>query len=328
MLRESGRQAGAQAAAHAAEAQQPSEQRSARRGHLQLAAVQGARHGPRADAGPRPQLQAQLLRQRRLAAGLLARKGGTTRDYPQVIADMDNAARGAVQPQRAQRIDDGADVGVRRHGAEKMVDAFGARHQPDAGLGHDAEVGLAEQTVEERPDTVWEQVDGARVGIMTEAGVEYLATDQHDLHPGDVLQPVAVRRMAEAALEDVADEARVGAGAGAVDLQCDAARAQVVGQLLLGDAGLDHRIRQFRVDQDDAVHARQFEHHLAVGDGAGVAIAPVLAGADRIERALVAARIAVQGGSVVAHMGGADGRAHRPQQRRTAAGAVGACCSS
>ena len=158
--------------------------------------------------------------------------------------------------------------------------------------------------------------------------------------------------LAEAALEDVANEACVGAGAGAVDLQCDAARAQVVGQLLLGDAGLDHRIRQFRVDQDDAVHARQFKHHLAVGNGASVAVTPVLAGADRIERVLVparqrhqrddvgaragadnrqrqraaragAARMAVQGGGVVAHMGGANGRAHRPQQRRTATGVVG-----
>ena len=232
-----------------------------------------------------------------------------------------------------------------------MVDAFRLGHQPDAQLGHDAEVGLAEQAVEERPDAVREQVGGTRVGIMAEAGVEYLAAGQHHLHPGDMLQPVAVRRMTEAALENIADEAGVGAGAGAVDLQRNAARVQVVGQLLLGDAGLDYRVRQLGIDQDDAVHARQIEHHLAIGNCAGVAVAPVLAGADRIDGSVVgarqrhqrddvgaragadhrqrqraargsAARIAVQGGGIALHVGGADCRAHRPQQRRAAAAIV------
>jgi hypothetical protein len=67
----------------------------------------------------------------------------------------------------------------------------------------------------------------ARVAVVPEAGFQQLAAGQHHLHPGHVLQAVAVGRVAEAALHDIADVAGVGPGAGAVGPQRVAALAQV-----------------------------------------------------------------------------------------------------
>src|SRR3546814_13774212 len=90
--------------------------------------------------------------------------------------------------------------------------------------------------------------------------------------------------MAEAAIEDVAHDAGVGAGPGAVRPQRDALGAQMLGELALGHARLDDGIGKGGVDLADAVHPAEVEDDVARRHRAGIAVAPALAPADRIAR--------------------------------------------
>src|SRR3546814_8544454 len=82
--------------------------------------------------------------------------------------------------------------------------------------------------------------------------------------------------MAEAAIEDVAHDAGVGAGPGAVRPQRDALGAQMLGELALGHARLDDGIGKGGVDLADAVHPAEVEDDVARRHRAGIAVAPAL----------------------------------------------------
>ena len=82
-----------------------------------------------------------------------------------------------------------------------------------------------------------------------------LAVGEHHFEGAHVREVIAVRRVAEAALHRVADEAAGRAGAGGVHPQPRSALAEIVVQLLLGDAGLDRDVRERFAEVHDPLHA-------------------------------------------------------------------------
>src|SRR3546814_9407795 len=89
------------------------------------------------------------------------------------------------------------------------------------------------ESVQRRADAIGKEVAAARHVEVAEAGAQNAAVGQHDLEATDVLGAVAVGRMAEAAIEDVAHDTGVGAGPSAVRPQRDALGAQMLGELAL-----------------------------------------------------------------------------------------------
>lgn len=95
---------------------------------------------------------------------------------------------------------------------------------------------------------------------------------------------VGIGRVAEAALERVADHRHVGTGARAVEPEAVAGRAQERRELALGDAGLDHDGAELVVVVADLAHPGEPHHDAARLRRHAGAVSPVPARAHRIER--------------------------------------------
>ena len=89
---------------------------------------------------------------------------------------------------------------------------------------------------------------------------------------------------ATALVERVAHDAGVLRATGGVGPQPRTSELQVIIELLVGHARLDHGIAQLLVHLDDAVHARQHQGNAAFVTGGLFAVAEVFAGADRPDR--------------------------------------------
>jgi hypothetical protein len=57
--------------------------------------------------------------------------------------------------------------------------------------------------------------------------------------------------------------------------------------VVLRHSRFKHRICKLCIDLHDAIHAAEVDHHIVISDGLRRTIAPVLAGADRIQRHVV-----------------------------------------
>ncbi len=128
---------------------------------------------------------------------------------------------------------------------------------------------------------------------------------------------LAWSRMAEAPVEHVANDRGFRPGAGAVGPERDFLLQKVVGELSLGHAGLDHGIGEIGIDFKNTVHAPEVEDDIVLRDRAGIAVAPVLAAADGMEReAATGGRL--HGGNHLLPVPGAQHgkRAHRPGNGR------------
>jgi hypothetical protein len=79
---------------------------------------------------------------------------------------------------------------------DEGVVRFGLRHQPDAGAGDDAEVGLGEHPFEIRADSPLVRVPGLQPLERT-ADMHPFAVGKHDLEPAQVAEVVAVGRLAD-----------------------------------------------------------------------------------------------------------------------------------
>ena len=202
---------------------------------------------------------------------------------------MHVAAERSVQPQRPERVDDRREPGLVAAHEEERLEMLRRRHQPHRHPGDDAEVRLREQAVEGRPDAP--AAERRRTGARkpAESRFEALAVRQHHLVPARIRAVVAHGRVAEAALEGVADHAAIGAGARGVHPEPGTALLEVGVQLALGHTGLDRHVGQLLVERDDAVHAAEIDEH-AVARGNARPVAPVLAGAERVERHAVPVR--------------------------------------
>ena len=164
----------------------------------------------------------------------------------------------------------------------------GISHSPEP--GDDPEIRLREDPVEVGADPVRVQMGRLGARVVAESRVQHLACSEDDLHSRNHLEAIAVGTVSEATFHDVADEAGIRPRARAVDPERHSVFGKVPGELLLGDAGLDDGVAQLGVDMLDPVHPAEVDDHLSVVYRARVAVAPVLAGADRIERRLAAAR--------------------------------------
>src|SRR5262245_11731176 len=121
---------------------------------------------------------------------------------------------------------------------------FGCRHQPDADLGDDAEVGLGEQAVQIRADAPLIEIRGFGVWIVSKPGAQDVTRRDHDLHSTLSEKVVAVWADAEAPLERVAKDAASGTRTGRTQRERDLARLKVLVELPLRHPGFDDGVRE------------------------------------------------------------------------------------
>ena len=131
---------------------------------------------------------------------------------------------------------------------------------------------------------------GFCTGIMAKPGSQHFAGSQHHLHPRDRLQAIAIRGMPKPTLHNVPDQTGVWPGPGAITPKRHVLLRQIRRKLLLRHPRLDHRITQFPIHFMNAVHASQIHNHLSIQHWTGIAITPILPGADRIQRCPILTR--------------------------------------
>ena len=188
-------------------------------------------------------------------------------------------------------LDERHDVPPFRHEHGAAAVRFGLRHQPKAHLRDDAEIRLAEQARDIRPEAVLVVGPRGVVGERGHAGAHELAVRQHDLHAAVAAEVIAIlaERVADAVIERVADDAAP-TGVGRIDPELELALLNVAVEIEVDDAGLDDRAAAPFVDGDDAVHALQIDDDAARQDRRRAAVAQVLARRDRVQRQLVLVR--------------------------------------
>jgi hypothetical protein len=118
--------------------------------------------------------------------------------------------------------------------------------------------------------------------------VEALSVSEDALNTRDLLSLVAPRCSAETALEGVAHQARIAAGAGDVHEEGDVSLGEVLAELPLGNSGLHVREAQLGVDVDDLVHATEIDEQVVLRHREPLAVADVLGGAVGVENEAMA----------------------------------------
>ena len=113
--------------------------------------------------------------------------------------------------QRTDQIDDLGKVVVVREDEEEHPDMRRSSHQPDAGAGDDAVIGLREQAVERRPEAVFGDVP-IRMRRHVEpavAGTDDVAIAEHDFDAAEIVEMAAERAGAAAFLDRIAKHAAI-----------------------------------------------------------------------------------------------------------------------
>ncbi len=186
--------------------------------------------------------------------------------------------------QRPQRLHRGDDVGLLGIADDERLEGRRSRHQPQAQLGDDAEIGLREDSVEIGTKAPFEHLPGIAVGQRSHAGAQHLAGRQHHFHAAREQEMLAIGRVADATIDRVAERPGDRRRGRAGQPQRQLALVDVIIQLLVGHAGLDESGAQIGIDIENAVHAAQIHHHLAAIAGRRRAVAEILAGRDRPDR--------------------------------------------
>ncbi len=181
-----------------------------------------------------------------------------------------------VELQRAQRVDHRDEVVVARERDLARPEALGLGHEPEAQLRDDPVVGLHEQAVQRRAEAALVDVPRAPVADRTHPGAYQVAVGQQHLQAADGGRVLAVRRLAEAALERVADDAAP-SQTGCRHPQRVAALAQVRVEIEERHAGLQQRVAEVVVDLEDPVHPAELDDHGAAHAWRGAAVAQVAA---------------------------------------------------
>ncbi len=165
---------------------------------------------------------------------------------------------------------------------------FRLGHQPQAELGHHAEVRLQEQPVQRRAEAALEQLPALAAGQGAHSGAHHLARGQHHLHPADLGGVVAIGRVADPALQGVAHDAAPPQRRGR-DPKLQPPRPDVLVEVEERHPRFDQGVGVLLVDLDDPVHPAEVEHHRAPHPGRAAAVAEVLADGDRPQRDAVLA---------------------------------------
>src|SRR4051794_13663673 len=132
----------------------------------------------------------------------------------------------------AESVDDVAEVLFAVELEDIGVVGFRLRHQPYPGPRDDAQVGLREHAFDVRADAPFVRVPRLeRATRRRAAGLDQLARGKHDLHSTEVSEMVPVRRLADAAVECVAEHAPVGWTIRAVDPEAIAVFLEVAIEL-------------------------------------------------------------------------------------------------
>src|SRR5689334_13902802 len=117
-------------------------------------------------------------------------------------------------------------------------------HQPDRHARDDAQIRLEEEAVERGTAAPFVYRSSLAVGKAAEARLDTLARRQHNLEATGERGMFAIWRVAEAALERVADNAAIGTRAGGIHPQAGTLRPKKLVQLPLRNTGLDRDVRQ------------------------------------------------------------------------------------
>src|SRR6185503_4875374 len=139
-------------------------------------------------------------------------------------------------------VDERDQIAAPRDEHEPRAIRLGLRHQPKAHLRHDAEVALAEQTVDVWPETVAIFLPSRRARQRAHARAQQLAVRQHDLHAAVAAEMIAERaeRVADAVIECIADGAAP-AGVGTIDPYLEPAFFDMPLKIEVRDARLHER---------------------------------------------------------------------------------------
>ncbi len=129
------------------------------------------------------------------------------RKRSQVIPDVHGAMKDSLQFQRTQCLDERPQGFIVFRCQEISIQMLRPRHKPNAGLGHDTEVGLGEERCERRPDAISKRVFALGCRIMREACSQNSTVRDHDLKGAGRLHMIHVRSMAKAPIEQVSHDA-------------------------------------------------------------------------------------------------------------------------
>ena len=129
-------------------------------------------------------------------------RGGAER-----LADHRRALDRPVEPQRAQAVDERLEVVELGDADVDGHERLGLGHEPDARLHDDAEVRLLEDPVHRRAVARLVEMPGRAVRHRAHARAQQGAVGQHDLVAAVLRAVLAVGRVAEPAVQAVADEA-------------------------------------------------------------------------------------------------------------------------
>src|SRR5690606_27025375 len=164
--------------------------------------------------------------------------------------------------QRIDQVDQRFEVLEVRHLYRPGQKGFGAREQPDAHLGDDAEVRLAEQPVEARTDSHAILLPGFRARQGAHPSAEEFAVGQDDFEPTDGLPVPAIARngIAAAGIERISQRAAP-AGRGYVDPQLRSGFLQMTIEVEVRHAGLDETGTVRFAHFEHAVQALEVHHH-------------------------------------------------------------------
>ena len=201
-----------------------------------------------------------------------------------VAQHRDVLDRRHVDAQRQDHVDDLLEVGLLLERDEVRHRCGRALHERDAHLRDDAQVGLGEHPVRVRTEAVGEQLPRVRSGQRAHAGAHDLALRQDHLEARLPQEVVTVGRVADAAVERVADDAAP-PEVGRVEHEDGVCRLQVLVEVEVRDAGLQQGIAVLLVDLQDAVHPlAHVDDDRAGQPWRRAAVAVVLARGDRRQR--------------------------------------------
>src|SRR5262249_17408048 len=153
--------------------------------------------------------------------------------------------------QTAQSIDQRPNGVSLAQANEERAKGFRLGHEPEGEPRHDTDVGLCEEPVQCRPTAMRIEMSRLCVRKSAEASLEQLPIRQDQSESARMGKSIAVRTQADAALEDIAQDAGVRTGAGGVHPQWDLVLFQVFEELSLRDTRFDNGICQLGVDLDD-----------------------------------------------------------------------------
>ncbi len=210
------------------------------------------------------------------------RAGGGDIGRAEPVSDGGRLLQDPLAAERRQRVDQRSEVLGTVELDIQAQDRLGFAHEPHAGLGDDAEVRLDEQLIPGRAVAIAVELPGRRACRRPHPGAHQVAVGQHHFEAAELLGVLAVGRVADAAIQGVADH-RAPAVAGGGEPQRDLVALQVVIEVEEADARLQQDGAVLDVDFD-LLHPGEVDDHRAGYPRRGAAVAEVLAPADRPER--------------------------------------------